>query len=402
MFANAAWASATMKDVETAVDVNHNYRQAESLISELVANNPNDARDHWVYSQILHHNNKDEQALHEVQEAKRLDPAVSFVKDPRKVNAFEASLKAGVHSAASPAPTPAPAPVMQPRITQQSVAAPIAPEPLQVEHKSGHTLLWVILILVVVGAAAFYFARRTQESDKREDDGRMNTARQEQLKQANALLESVKPFKLDIRIANPPKPELLAELDQVEQELVSLIERISQALIAQIEIDRLSDRLAQLHRQFEGKSDPAPAAQPAYQNRPVGQFNENEFSPVGMGGGTPVYQPTQGMQGMQPMQGMQAMQPIYQQAMPQTVYVENNSGGMGVGGGLVAGMVLGSLMGGERDREVIHEVREVREVREVPERRYDNDGGNQSDIDFGNESTSDNSSIDFGDSDDNN
>jgi hypothetical protein len=347
MIANLAFASATMKDVETAVDINKDYRQAENLIREVVAASPNDARDHYVYSQILHHNHKHDDAVRELAEAKRLDPAISFVKNPTHVAAYEAELNAEGNHAAIP-----------------------MTEPMPVPHKSSKTLLWVVLILGVLGVAGYFFYRRTQENDHKEDEARMKLARQEQLKQASALLETVKPFKLDIRMANPANPALLADVEQVEQELVSLIDRLGQTPVQQSEIDRLSESLTHLHRKFEGKPDPEPVAQPSSST----QFGDaSGFSPVGAA----VYQPVQ-------------------QVMPQTVYVENNNGGMGVGGGLLTGMVLGSMMSGTHEREIIHE------VREVPMRRNDNDGGGQSDIDFGNESSSDSSSdIDFGSSDDN-
>jgi hypothetical protein len=350
MFANFAFASATMKDVETAVDVNKDYRQAETLIREVVTANPNDARDHYVYSQILHHNHKHDDAVRELAEAKRLDPAISFVKNPAHVAAYEAELNAESSHAVIP-----------------------MTEPLPVQHKSNKTLIWVLLILAALGGVAYYFFRRSQESERKAEEERMKLARQDQLKQASALLESVKPFKLDIRMASPANPALLAEVEQVEQDLVGLIDRLGEMPVPQSEIDRLSDSLAHLHRKFEGKSEPEPAAQSNFQGTQNSDFSG--FSPVGV--------PTA---------------PVYQQAVPQTVYVENNNGGMGVGGGLLTGMVLGSMMGGTHEREVIHE---VREVREVPMRRDDNDGG-QSDIDFGNESSSDSGGdIDFGSSDDN-
>jgi hypothetical protein len=347
MLANLAFASATMKDVETAVDVSKDYRQAETLIKEVVSTNPNDARDHYVYSQILHHNGKHDDAVRELAQAKRLDPAISFVKNPAHVAAYEAELNAEGSHAIIP-----------------------MTEPIPAQRKSSKTLIWVVLILGVLGVAGYFFYRRTQENDRKEDEARMKLARQEQLKQASALLETVKPFKLDIRMANPANPALLAEVEQVEQELVSLIDRLGQTPVQQSEIDQLSDSLAHLHRKFEGKAEPEPGAQPTYQNTPTSDFSG--FSPVGV-----------------------PAAPVYQQAVPQTVYVENNSGGMGVGGGLLTGMVLGSLMSGSHEREVIHE------VREVPVRRNDYDGG-QSDIDFGNESTSDSGGdVDFGGSDDN-
>jgi tetratricopeptide (TPR) repeat protein len=370
MVASLAFAGATMKDVETAVDVNKDYRQAENLIREVVANSPKDARDHYVYSQILHHNGKHDDAVRELAEAKRLDPAISFVKNPSRVAAYEAELNAEVHRY-----TPAPA---QPRVERYTpppaVAMPQEPIPQQ---KPGHTLLWVVLILAVLGVAGFFFYRRTQAHDQAEDEQRTKAARQDQLKQANGLLETVKPFKLDIRMANPANPELLAKVEQVEQELVGLIERLAQTPVPQAEIDRVEESLAHLHRVFEGKPDPLPSAHHVVDSTQGQSRDDNGFRPVAAAA-APVYQ-----------------QPIYQQPMPQTVYVENNPGGMGVGGGLLTGMVLGGLMGGGHDREVI------REIREVPSQRYEDDGGNQpSDIDFGNESSSDSGSVDFGDSDD--
>lgn len=362
--ANLALASATMKDVETAVDVNKDYRQAETLIREVVANDPNNARDHYVYSQILHHNHKRDEAVHELAEAKRLDPAISFVKNKEHVAAYEAELNA--EGGRSTAPAVQPVERYNPPATVTMTQGPMP------QQKSGHPMLWAAVILVLMCGVGYFFFRRLQERDRLEEEGRIKAARQEQLKQANALLESVKPFKLDIRMANPANPALLAEVEEVENELVSLIERLGQAPVPQSEIDRLSESLAHLHRVFEGKADPVPAApaiQPGYDNNQYA--DPNGFHPVAA--------------------------PMYQQPVPQTVYVENNGGGMGVGGGLLTGMVLGSLMGGGHEREVI------REIREVPSRRYENDGGggNQSDIDFGNESDSSSGGVDFGDSDDN-
>jgi tetratricopeptide (TPR) repeat protein len=94
LIVNIAFASATLRDVQTAVTVNKDFRQAENLIREVVANDPNSARDHYVYSQILRHNGKHDDALRELTEAKRLDPAITFDKNPARVFAYEASLKA--------------------------------------------------------------------------------------------------------------------------------------------------------------------------------------------------------------------------------------------------------------------------------------------------------------------
>jgi len=358
--ANLAFASATMKDVETAVDVSKDYQQAEILIREVVGNSPNDARDHYVYSQILHHNGKHDEALHELAEAKRLDPAITFVKNKAHVAAYEAELNAEGGRSVAPA--------VQRRVERYNPPVTMSQEPMVPQQKPGRTLLWVVIILGVAGVAGFFFYQRMQKRDREEDEGRTKAARQEQLKQANALLETVKPFKLDIRMANPANPALLAQVEGVEQELVNVIERLGQAPVPQSEVDKLSDSLAHLHRVFEGKPDPLPEARHSFNS--AQHSDPDGFRPVNV-----------------------PAAPMYQQPMPQTVYVENNNGGMGVGGGLLTGMVLGGLMSGGHEREVI------REIHEVPSRSYGGDGGgnNQSDIDFGNES--DSGGVDFGDSD---
>jgi hypothetical protein len=358
LVANLACASATMKDVETAVRISHDYRQAESLIREVVASDPGNARDHYVYSQILQHNGKHDDAVHELAEAKRLDPAIKFDKDPQRVSDYEASLNAGGEHRPTFAPQPQ---------TERFAPGAMEAQPVEPEHHPGHTLLWVVLILGITGVAGYFFYRRVQEHDRLEDEGRMNLVRQDQMKQASALLESVKPLKLDIRMANPANPALLAEVDDAEKELVDLVERLGKLPVPQSEIDWQAENLAHLRRAFEGKPDPVAPEQPEYENPQYGD-------PGGFG---------------RPPTG-----PVYPQSGP--VYVQNNNGGSGMGGGLLAGLALGSLMGGGHDREVIHE------IRETPERRNDNDdtSGSQSDIDFGNDDgDSGGGGIDFGSDD---
>ena len=86
--ANLAFAAATFKDVETAVKVNHDYIQGENLMRDVVAANPDNARDHYVFAQILDHNGKHNEAEREFGQVKRLDPSYSFEKNPARVAAF--------------------------------------------------------------------------------------------------------------------------------------------------------------------------------------------------------------------------------------------------------------------------------------------------------------------------
>ncbi len=376
-FAGAAFGAATLHDVEIAVKVNHDEVQGEKLMREVVAGDPGNARYHYIFAQILDKNGKHEDALREFNEMKRLDPSYSFEADTSRVALFG--------------------------------------EKLASETKSSHMMLWVVLGLIVLGAGGWFIFRRTTAKDKQEDEARVKTLRQDQLKQANALLESVKPLRLDVRMASPPNTALLAELDDAEKALIGLIERLSQAPVAQHEIDAQSDNLAHLRRKFEGKADPAPQLQPAPTPEPV---QDNAPQTVYQGGqGTGFGMPQQVNNGVNAGAGAvmggavnTVYQPVgYQQGYPQVVqqpmYVEQNSG-MGAVGGLVAGVVLGEMMSGHHDREVVREIHEVREVHDAPvyeePRRQDASDG----IDFGGDNSGSNSNsnsgsdVDFG-SDDN-
>ncbi len=403
-FAGAAFAAATLHDVDVAVHVNHDEVQGEKLMREVVAGDPGNARYHYILAQILDKNGKHGEALSQFNEMKKLDPGYSFEKEPSRVEIFGDKLANENAQHAAPL---APAATMAPPATP-------AVAPIPAPHKSGHTGLWIVLVLIVLGIGGWFLFRRTAEKDKAEDEARVKTLRQDQLKQANTLLESVKPLRLDMRMASPPNAALLAELDDAEKALIGLIERLSQAPVAQREIDVQSDNLAHLRRKFEGKADPAPqaAAQPTpepvqdnapqsvYQGNPGNGFGmpqqvNNGLNPV-MGAGTnigtsAVYQPAGYQQGYPQ---------AYPQVLQQPMYVEQNSG-MGAIGGLIAGVALGEMMsGGHHDREV---VREIHEVREVPVYEEPRRQGPSDDIDFGDDNSSSSSGsgdVDFG-SDDN-
>jgi len=405
--AGTALAAATLHDVEIAVKTNHDYAKGERLMRDVVAGDPNNARYHYIFAQILDKDGKHDQAVSEFNEMKRLDPGYSFEKEPSKVQLFGDKLaNESARMAPAPvAPAAPPAPAYTPRA--ETHVAPPAPAP-DVPHKSGHTLLWVVLGLVILGIGGWFLFSRTSAKDKQEDEARVKALRQDQLKQANSLLESVKPLRLDMRMASPPNAALLSELDDAEKSLIDLIERLSKAPVSQREVDAQSDKLASLRRRFEGKADPAPQSQPAYDNQQQsvyqGSGQSNGFGMpqqvnAGMNtGANTVYQPAGYPQQGYPQQG-------YPQMMPQPMYVEQPGSGLGTVGGLIAGVALGEMMaGGHHDREII---REVHEVREVPVYEDRPSGGSRrddsSDIDFGDDNSSGSSSggdVDFS-SDDN-
>ena len=112
-----AWALPTQQQVEAQVRQG-NYAQAESMMREVVAARPDNARAHYVYAEILAHGGKLAQAADEARAARTIDPDVKFT-DPEKFRTFEASLLRAQNPAPRTLPTPAPA---ETRIAQQRVA----------------------------------------------------------------------------------------------------------------------------------------------------------------------------------------------------------------------------------------------------------------------------------------
>ncbi|HEX8957100.1 MAG TPA: hypothetical protein VF798_12530 [Burkholderiaceae bacterium] len=393
--AGSALAAATLHDVEIAVKTNHDYAKGEKLMRDVVAGDPNNARYHYIFAQILDKNGKHDEALREFNQMKQLDPSYSFEKDPSRVQVFGDKLaNEGARAAPAQIAPVTPAPAYTPRA--ETHIAPPAPAP-DVPHKSGHTMLWVVLGLIVLGIAGWFLFRRMAAKDQQEDEARVKALRQEQLKQANALLESVKPLRLDMRMASPPNTALLAELDDAEKSLIGLIERLSKTPVPQREVDAQSDKLASLRRRFEGKAEPAPQAEPEPLNNNSSQsvyqgsqqntgFGMPQQVNAGMSAGAnTVYQPAGYPQQYPP------------QMMQQPMYVEPDSG-LGTVGGLIAGVALGEMMaGGHRhDREIIREVHEVREVPVYEDRPSRDDS---SDIDFGDDNSGSSGDVDFGSDD---
>jgi hypothetical protein len=87
LLAPLAWALPTVAQVEAEVRQGH-YGQAESMMQEVVAARPQSAKAHYVYAEILAHDDRLSQAAAEAARARAIDPSLKY-GDPEKVRAFE-------------------------------------------------------------------------------------------------------------------------------------------------------------------------------------------------------------------------------------------------------------------------------------------------------------------------
>jgi hypothetical protein len=88
--AAVAWALPSLQDVEGEVQAGR-WAQAETMMREVVAAKPDNAKAHYVYAEILAHGGKTALAAEEAQKARLIDPDVKFT-DPEKFRSFEAAL----------------------------------------------------------------------------------------------------------------------------------------------------------------------------------------------------------------------------------------------------------------------------------------------------------------------
>ena len=85
--ASPAWALPTVDAVQAEIS-RGNYAQAETMMAEVVSAKPGSARAHYLYAEILAHNQRFDPAAAELARAKAIDPAIKFTA-PEKFRAFE-------------------------------------------------------------------------------------------------------------------------------------------------------------------------------------------------------------------------------------------------------------------------------------------------------------------------
>ncbi|WP_144138597.1 tetratricopeptide repeat protein [Paraburkholderia sp. BCC1884] len=373
----AAFALPTVQQIESAM-AQGNWQQADAGLSQVLQAHPNNARAHYLYSQVLDREGRYADALAQVQQAKTLDPQIRFT-DPTRFAQTEAKIRkdaeqaAGGGNATSRAPNPF-AQQNTPAVQQQSAMMSQAPQ----RHGPGMGMwIGIILLIGVIALVLRWTLRRAQtQGDTRADDDR-----RVQLKRATDMLNTVRSLKLDAKLSTVPGHEALEkEVEGTEEQLRGVVENLSNSKnpLPPYQLDELDQRLASLRARLDGRPDPyAATAATTQQSSPYAQEAERFGNPP---------------QAPYPQQGP------YQQ--PPQVIVQQGGGGFGGGmGGLLTGVLLGEALNSGRDRVVERDV-----VVDDESRRRGNDGGNGGGLDFGqgsNDWNDNGGGVDMGNNDDN-
>jgi tetratricopeptide (TPR) repeat protein len=364
-----AFALPTVQQVEQSM-TQSNWQQADAQLTEVINAHPKNAHAHYLYAQVLDREGRYGDALAQLQQAKTLDPSLSFT-DATRFAETQSRIQSHASRASSGASTRSTS--TQNPFNQQA-AAP---------RSHGPSMgMWVGLI-VLIGAIALVLRWGLRRSRAR-DDGQAENDRRAQIKRATELLNEVRAMKLDVRLSTAPGHEaLLKDVEGAETQLREMVETLSGSKnpVPPYAVEDLANQVASLKARAEGRPDPNAAQANAQSASPYAQeaerFGRNaQYPPQG------PYPPQPGQQG--------------------PVIIQQGGGGFGGGmGGLLTGVLLGEAMSHGRDRVI---------ERDVPvERRDDNNGGldfgnNGGGLDFGNGSNDWNDgggNLDLGSNDDN-
>jgi hypothetical protein len=140
LLASVAQALPTVGDVEAEVQKG-NYAQAQSMMHEVVVAKPGSAKAHYLYAEILAHNDDFVQASQQAGLARQIDPSLKFT-EPEKFKAFEQLLDREAQRANR---TPRPGSSLD-SLTRAVPTLPSAPMPLdanRVEQSQPGVPAWV-------------------------------------------------------------------------------------------------------------------------------------------------------------------------------------------------------------------------------------------------------------------
>ncbi|MGI4860522.1 MAG: tetratricopeptide repeat protein [Janthinobacterium lividum] len=386
----AAQSAPSVNDVEAAI-ARGDLQGAQTMLDQVVAAHPGSARAHYLDAQVLERNHRYGDALTQLNAARNIDPAIGFT-DRAKFETVQRRISAEAQEGTRPATSIQSFPSTSEGSTSTAAVRPTAVQDETPVHRGPSPIAWLGLLLVlaaVVGLIVWSMKRRRQQDDVGATD-----MHRTYLKRATELLDSVRAVKLDLKLStSPDRQAWVSDAEDVEAQLSRLIDDLGATGGAGAANTAPAYQLEELDRRVERLKALAASRPDPQAGMGNGSSYANEANRM-----APPYQTPYGQQqpyGQPSGSAPWGNQPVQQQ--PQ-------GGGMGstIGaglGGLAAGVVLGEIMGGHRDRDVIVE----RDNPAPPFQQADagNNNGGAFDFGNGNDSWSDGGQIDAGNADDN-
>lgn len=139
--AASAYAVPTVEDVQHAVH-RADYAAAQSMLHEVIAAHPDNARAHYMLSELLAHDGKLPEAKKEAAEAQRLDPAIHFTS-PERFKEYLSELNGGG---------------VRPITARRNAETPVAPP-----RSGGSSVMWILLLLIGGGVVLMLMRRRPND-----------------------------------------------------------------------------------------------------------------------------------------------------------------------------------------------------------------------------------------------
>ncbi len=348
---------------------------AHRMLQQVIAANPNSARAHYLDAQVLEHSHRYADALSALQAARRVDPSLGFT-DKAKFEAVERRITAEAGGRNGSARMNGSNGAATDSGALQQTALSAAPT----HHRPGIGMWIGILVIGLLVVLSIRWAMRKRQT---EEEAGATDIHRDALKQATALQQSLRAIKLDLKLSTAPEKDAwLRDADTVEGEIRALIDELTSASDG---AERYSSpetsppyRLADLTRRVdrlkavsEGRPDPM-------------LQNASTASLSSQGSRSAYADEADRLSGNQTF-GNQPYTNQPPQQQPTVIVQQPQQGGFGAGmGGLMTGVLLGEMMGGHRDREVIVERDGPRQDR--PEDGGGNAGnqGQNAGFDFGN------------------
>ncbi|TWB45244.1 tetratricopeptide repeat protein [Nitrospirillum pindoramense] len=157
-----AWAAATPEQVKKAVDAG-DLPAAEHMLRDAIREHGDSARAHYELGEVLGMEGLHQDAVGELELARKMDPTLHFARSPETFQQHLAREQSFLKPAAEPAPAPKPTP--EPKlaapVVSQSVSHPSAP-PAKTPDDGGMTIILVVGGLLLAGLAIFMVFRRSR------------------------------------------------------------------------------------------------------------------------------------------------------------------------------------------------------------------------------------------------